>query len=33
MIATNVLSPFLVPLKITLLAAFLVALPVVLYQV
>ncbi|HEY1399927.1 twin-arginine translocase subunit TatC [Roseateles sp.] len=33
MIATNVLSPFLVPLKITLLAAFLLALPVVLYQV
>jgi sec-independent protein translocase protein TatC len=33
MIATNVLSPFLVPLKITLLTAFLMALPVVLYQV
>jgi sec-independent protein translocase protein TatC len=33
MIATNVISPFLVPLKITLLAAFLIALPVVLYQV
>jgi len=33
MIATNVISPFIVPLKITLLAAFLVALPVVLYQV
>ncbi|HLO96451.1 MAG TPA: twin-arginine translocase subunit TatC [Burkholderiaceae bacterium] len=33
MIATNVLSPFLVPLKITLLAGFLLALPVVLYQV
>jgi sec-independent protein translocase protein TatC len=33
MIATNVISPFLVPLKITLMAAFLVALPVVLYQV
>jgi sec-independent protein translocase protein TatC len=32
MIATNVLSPFIVPLKITLMAAFLVALPVVLYQ-
>jgi len=32
MIATNVISPFLVPLKITLLAAFLLALPVVLYQ-
>jgi sec-independent protein translocase protein TatC len=33
MIATNVISPFLVPLKITLLVAFLVALPVVLYQI
>ena len=33
LIATNVISPFLVPLKITLLAAFLLALPVVLYQV
>jgi len=33
LIATNVISPFLVPLKITLLLAFLVALPVVLYQV
>ncbi len=33
MIATNVLSPFLVPLKITLLAGFMLALPVVLYQV
>lgn len=33
MIATNVLSPFVVPLKVTLLAAFLLALPVVLYQV
>ncbi len=32
LIATNVISPFLVPLKITLLAAFLIALPVVLYQ-
>ena len=32
LIATNVISPLLVPLKITLLAAFLVALPVVLYQ-
>src|SRR5688572_1858378 len=32
-IATGVISPVLVPLKITLLAAFLVALPVVLYQV
>ena len=33
LIATNVISPILVPLKITLLAAFLVALPIVLYQV
>lgn len=33
MIATNVISPFMVPLKITLLAAFLGALPFVLYQV
>jgi len=33
MIATNVISPFLVPLKITLMAGFLLALPVVLYQV
>ena len=33
MIATNVISPFMVPLKITLMAAFLVALPYVLYQV
>ncbi|MFY7865200.1 twin-arginine translocase subunit TatC [Roseateles sp.] len=33
LIATNVISPFMVPLKITLLAGFLVALPVVLYQV
>ncbi len=33
LIATNVISPFVVPLKITLMAAFLVALPVVLYQV
>ena len=33
LIATNVISPFLVPLKITLLASFLVALPFVLYQV
>src|SRR6185369_527630 len=32
MIATNVLSPFIVPLKITLMSAFLLALPVVLYQ-
>ena len=33
LIATNVISPFLVPLKITLLLAFMVALPYVLYQV
>ena len=33
MIATNVISPILVPLKITLMAAFMIALPVVLYQV
>jgi len=33
LIATNVISPILVPLKITLMAAFLVALPYVLYQV
>jgi sec-independent protein translocase protein TatC len=32
LIATNVISPVVVPLKITLMAAFLVALPVVLYQ-
>jgi sec-independent protein translocase protein TatC len=32
LIATNVISPFVVPLKITLMAAFLGALPVVLYQ-
>jgi sec-independent protein translocase protein TatC len=33
LIATNVISPFMVPLKITLLASFLIALPFVLYQV
>jgi sec-independent protein translocase protein TatC len=33
MIATGVISPILVPLKVTLLAAFLIALPYVLYQV
>ncbi len=33
LIATNVISPVLVPLKITLMAALLLALPVVLYQV
>lgn len=32
LIATSVISPFLVPLKIMLMAAFLLALPVVLYQ-
>ena len=32
LIATNVISPFIVPLKITLLAAFMAALPIVLYQ-
>jgi sec-independent protein translocase protein TatC len=32
LIATNVFSPFLVPLKMTLMTAFLVALPYVLYQ-
>jgi len=32
MIATGVITPFVVPLKVTALAAFLVALPVVLYQ-
>ncbi|XAH22586.1 twin-arginine translocase subunit TatC [Xylophilus sp. GW821-FHT01B05] len=33
LIATSVISPFMVPLKILFMAAFLVALPVVLYQV
>jgi sec-independent protein translocase protein TatC len=33
LIATSVISPVMVPLKITLMAAFLLALPVVLYQV
>ena len=33
LIATSVITPFLVPLKITLMAAFLIALPYVLYQV
>ncbi|QXL85493.1 twin-arginine translocase subunit TatC [Comamonas sp. NLF-1-9] len=32
MIATSVISPFMVPLKILLMTAFLIALPVVLYQ-
>ena len=33
LIATSVISPFMVPIKITLMAAFLLALPVVLHQV
>ena len=33
LIATNVISPFVVPIKILFMAAFLLALPVVLYQV
>ncbi|MDR1967841.1 MAG: twin-arginine translocase subunit TatC [Burkholderiaceae bacterium] len=33
MIATSVISPFMVPVEILLMAAFLIALPVVLYQV
>jgi len=32
MIATGVITPFLIPVKVTLLVAFMVALPVVLYQ-
>ncbi len=32
MIATGVITPFMVPLKVTLLAAFVLALPIVLYQ-
>ncbi len=32
LIATNPISPFMVPIKVTMLAAFMVALPVVLYQ-
>jgi len=32
MIATGVITPFMVPIKVTLLAAFLLALPIVLYQ-
>src|SRR5690554_3249505 len=32
MIATGVITPFMVPVKVTLVAAFLIALPVVLYQ-
>lgn len=33
LIATSVISPFMVPLKIMLMAAFLLALPIVLYQI
>jgi len=33
LIATSVISPFMVPLKVLLMAAFLIALPVVLYQI
>jgi len=33
MIATGVITPFMVPVKVTLMAAFVVSLPVVLYQV
>ncbi len=33
MIATSVISPFMVPLKVLLMAAFMIALPAVLYQV
>ena len=33
LIATNVISPFVVPIKIMFMAAFMIALPVVLYQV
>ncbi|HEY4082933.1 MAG TPA: twin-arginine translocase subunit TatC [Burkholderiaceae bacterium] len=33
LIATNVISPFMVPMKVTLLAGFMLALPVVLYQI
>src|SRR5690606_41610044 len=32
MIATGVITPFMVPVKVTLMAAFVIALPVVLYQ-
>src|SRR3546814_20005297 len=32
MIATGVITPFMVPIKVTLLAAFILALPIVLYQ-
>ncbi|MFM7010944.1 MAG: twin-arginine translocase subunit TatC, partial [Betaproteobacteria bacterium] len=33
MIATGVITPFMVPVKVTMMAAFVIALPVVLYQV
>ncbi|MBA4109612.1 MAG: twin-arginine translocase subunit TatC, partial [Leptothrix sp. (in: Bacteria)] len=33
LIATSVISPFMVPIKITMMSAFLLALPVVLYQI
>lgn len=33
LIATNPISPFMVPVKVTMLAAFMLALPVVLYQI
>ena len=32
MIATGVITPFMVPVKVTMMAAFIIALPVVLYQ-
>src|SRR3546814_12432362 len=32
MIATGVITPFMVPIKVTLLAAFVLSLPIVLYQ-
>src|SRR5690606_23899347 len=32
MIATGVITPFMVPVKVTMLASFIIALPVVLYQ-
>ncbi|WP_171257667.1 twin-arginine translocase subunit TatC, partial [Acinetobacter baumannii] len=33
LIATNPISPFMVPIKVTMLAALMLALPVVLYQI
>lgn len=33
MIATGVITPFMVPIKVTMMAAFVIALPVVLYQI